>query len=141
MENILSINISVGFMFLHMIDYIFTMITPTASGLSHRWHWMNTPFVMGWLLLFTNKYQSQVPTGVTSGAETAYPSGAPEFTPVFIGVNVAQYLVFCVQCFVDLCLSIWTLYPPSFDLRLLINHLISCLPGIFKSPIIDYNTC
>ena len=27
-------------------------------------------------------------TKVISGAETAYPSGAPEFTPVFSGVRV-----------------------------------------------------
>jgi len=35
-------------------------------------------------------------TGVTSGAGTAYLSGAPEFTPGFSGVRVAQSLVFCV---------------------------------------------
>jgi hypothetical protein len=37
-------------------------------------------------------------------AETAYPSGAPEFTPVFSGICVNQYLVLYV-CFVDRCLS------------------------------------
>ena len=35
-------------------------------------------------------------TGATSGAGTAYPFGAHEFTPVFSGVRVAQSLVFCV---------------------------------------------
>jgi hypothetical protein len=35
-------------------------------------------------------------TGVTSGAGTAYPSGAPEFTPVFSGIRVARSLVLCV---------------------------------------------
>ena len=35
-------------------------------------------------------------TGVTSGAGTAYPSGAPEFTPIFGGVCAAWSLVFCV---------------------------------------------
>jgi hypothetical protein len=43
-------------------------------------------------------------TGATSGTGTAYPSGAPEFTPVFSGVRVTRSLVFCV-CFVDRCLS------------------------------------
>ena len=38
-------------------------------------------------------------TGVTSGAGTAYPSGAPEFTP-----GVTRSSVLCV-CFVDRCLS------------------------------------
>jgi hypothetical protein len=42
-------------------------------------------------------------TGATSGAGTAYPSGAPEFTPVFSGVRVTRSLVSCV-CFVDGCL-------------------------------------
>ena len=39
-------------------------------------------------------------SGATSGAGTAYPSGAPEFTPDFFGVHVALSLVLCV-CFVD----------------------------------------
>jgi hypothetical protein len=53
-----------------------------------------------------------------SGAGTAYPSGAPEFTPpVFSGVRATQSLVLCV-CFVDYL---------SFDLQILINPF-----GIFK---------
>jgi hypothetical protein len=32
----------------------------------------------------------------TSGTETSYPSGAPEFTPVSSEVHVARSLVFCV---------------------------------------------
>ena len=42
--------------------------------------------------------------GATSGAGTANPSGAPEFTPGFSGVRVARSLVLYV-CFVDCCLS------------------------------------
>jgi hypothetical protein len=34
--------------------------------------------------------------GVISEAGTAYPSGAAVFTPVFSGVRVTRYLVFCV---------------------------------------------
>ena len=32
-----------------------------------------------------------------SGAGTAYPSGEPEFIPVFSGVCVTRSLVFCVM--------------------------------------------
>ena len=39
--------------------------------------------------------------GAISEAETAIPSGAPDFTPaIFSGVRVTQSLVLCV-CFVD----------------------------------------
>jgi hypothetical protein len=51
-------------------------------------------------------------TGATSGARTAHPSGAPEFTPVFSGVRVTRSLVLCV-CFVDRCLS----FVPSLGVR------------------------
>ena len=37
-------------------------------------------------------------TGATSGAETAYPSGIPDFLQCFSGVRVARSLVVCV-CF------------------------------------------
>ena len=43
-------------------------------------------------------------TCATTGAGTAYPSGAPEFTTDFSGVRVTRSLVLCV-CFVDRCLS------------------------------------
>jgi hypothetical protein len=43
-------------------------------------------------------------TGATNGAGTAYPFGAPEFTPVFSGVRVTRSLVLYV-CFPDRCLS------------------------------------
>jgi len=37
--------------------------------------------------------------GATSGAGTAYPSGAPEFTPGFCGVRVTQSISFmCMFC-------------------------------------------
>jgi len=60
-----------------------------------------------------------------SGAGTAYPSGAPEFTPAFSGVHVTRSLVLCV-CFVDHCLSFCTLCCLFFfDLRILITPLVS----------------
>jgi hypothetical protein len=40
----------------------------------------------------------------TSEAETAYPSGTHELTPVFSGVRIAQFLAICV----DRCLSFCT---------------------------------
>ena len=45
--------------------------------------------------------------GATNGAGTAYPSGAPEFTPVFSGGRVIRSLVLYI-CFVDHCLSFCT---------------------------------
>jgi hypothetical protein len=36
-------------------------------------------------------------TGATSGAETGYPSRAPEFTPGFSGVRLTRSLVLCVM--------------------------------------------
>jgi hypothetical protein len=63
--------------------------------------------------------------GVTSGAGTAYTSGAPDFTPVFSGVDVARYLIF-VYCFVDRRLSFLSLCCLFFfDLRILITPLVS----------------
>ena len=46
-------------------------------------------------------------TGVTCGAETANPPGAHEFIPVFSGVPVAPFLVFCVM----FCISLFVLFP------------------------------
>ena len=53
---------------------------------------------------FLTQYYLIVFKRVTSGAGTAYPSGALEFTPCFSGVRVTQSLVLCV-CFEDRCLS------------------------------------
>ena len=48
--------------------------------------------------------------GATSGAEHAYPSGAPDVTP-FSGVQVTQSLVFCVICFIwcPCCVSLFAM--------------------------------
>jgi hypothetical protein len=43
-------------------------------------------------------------TDVLSGARPSYPFEAPEFTPLFQRVRVAQSLIFC---FVDSCLSFY----------------------------------
>ena len=45
----------------------------------------------------------------TSGAGTAYPSGAHEFIPVFSGVLVTRSSTLC-ECFVDRCLSLWPFF-------------------------------
>jgi len=52
--------------------------------------------------------------GVTSGAETAYPSGTLEFTPVFSGVDVSRSLVFCVV----FCRSLFVLLATMFSVLL-----------------------
>ena len=41
--------------------------------------------------------------GVTSGAGTAYPSGAPEFTPIFSGVCVTRSLYFMYVLYIIVC--------------------------------------
>ena len=88
-------------------------------------------------------------TGVTSGAGTAYPFGASEFTPDFSGFRVTRFLVLCV-CFVDrfcsfvlfplaIVLSVlrfkdsdysfgilWPLCCLSFNLKILITPLVFC---------------
>ena len=62
---------------------------------------------------------------VTSGAGTADPSGAPEFTPGFSGVPVTQSLVLCLcVCFVDrLSFFFWLLCYLFFDIQILITSL------------------
>jgi len=60
-------------------------------------------------------------TDATSGALTANPAGAPEFTPVFSRVRITQSLVWCV-CFIDSCLSFCTF---SFD------HCVVCSSSIY----------
>jgi len=57
-------------------------------------------------------------THATCGAGSAYPSGAPEFTPGFSGVRLAQPLVFCVR----FCRSLSVLRFTASDYRF----------GIFK---------
>ena len=59
-------------------------------------------------------------TGVTSGSRTAYPSGAPEFTPCFSEVRVNRSLVVRV-CFVNRCLPFCTF---SF------GHFVVCSSSI-----------
>ena len=66
---------------------------------------------------------------LTSGAGTAYPSGAPEFTPVFSVFRVARSFVLCV-CFVGHWLSFCTfsfgrLCYLFFDIQILITPLVS----------------
>jgi hypothetical protein len=66
----------------------------------------------------------------TSGAEAAYPSGAPVFTPVFSEVRVTRFLVLCV-CFIDRCLAFCPLFflcsLSFFNLRILITPLVSSI--------------
>ena len=60
--------------------------------------------------------------GVTSGEGTAYPSGAPEFTPSFSGICFTRSYVLCV-CFVDHYLSFC---PLSF------GHCVVCPASIYR---------
>ena len=64
--------------------------------------------------------------------ETAYLSEAPEFTPIFSGVRVVQFLAFCVKLcrslFVLLSFFFWSLYCLSFE------------SGVLKIPLVSSNT-
>jgi hypothetical protein len=55
-------------------------------------------------------------TGVTFEAGTAYPSGAPAFTPDFSEIHFAQsfYVVFCRSLFVISSFFFWPLYCMTF---------------------------
>ena len=65
-------------------------------------------------------------TKVTSGAGTAYPSRAPEFTPC--GIRVVRSLVFCVvfrtYCLSFLSFFFWPLCCLFFNLALIYNTFI-----------------
>ena len=61
-------------------------------------------------------------TGVTGGAETAYPSGAPEFTRSFQWGSCYSIFSFVCMFFVDRCLSFCTF---SFD------HCVVCSSSIY----------
>ena len=81
-------------------------------------------------------------TSVTSRAGTYYPSGAPEFTPGFLGVRVARFLVFCVvfcrSSLVILSFFFWPLFCLSFlDLPILITPLESETKNEFSNMIND----
>lgn len=67
---------------------------------------------------------------VASYVQAAYPSGAPEFSPVFYGVRVTRSLVVYVNL-VDHYLSFCSLYAGHSVVRL--RYSDSCYPfGIFK---------
>ena len=59
----------------------------------------------------------------TSGTGTPYPSGAPEFTPDFIGDRVPESLVLC-GVFLSHCLSLCSFSFGEFDLRPFITLLV-----------------
>ena len=64
-------------------------------------------------------------TGNTSGAGTAYPSGAPEFNPGFSGVRVTRSLALCVWLFVLQYFFFSSLCWLSVELRIMITALVS----------------
>ena len=76
-------------------------------------------------------------TGATSGAGTAYPSGAPEFTTGFHWVPVTRSLVLCMFCrslFVLLYFFFWQLCCLFFfDIRILITLLVSSNSSVRSS--------
>ena len=55
-------------------------------------------------------------TDTSNGVETADPSGAPEFTSVFIQIHVVQSLVLCVV----FCISLFVILFFFFDIELFV---------------------
>jgi hypothetical protein len=77
-------------------------------------------------------------TGVTNGAGTDYPSGAPQFTPVFSGVRVTRSLVL----YVLLYFSFWLLcclffFDIRFDKWILIAPLVSSNSSLYHKILIS----
>jgi hypothetical protein len=68
-------------------------------------------------------------TGVTSGAGTANPSGAPEFISGFRGVHVARSLVFYVM----FCRSVLVLFLLAIVLSVILWYL-----QIFRTHLLTY---
>jgi len=62
-----------------------------------------------------------ITTGTITGAGMAYPSGPPEFTPIFSEVRVTRSLALCVY-FVDRFLSFCTFS---------VGHCVVCLSSIY----------
>ena len=85
-------------------------------------------------------------TGVTSGAGTAYPSGAPEFIPGFQWGSCCSIFssmcMFCRSLFVLWYFFFWPLCCLSFDIRILITHLVSsnssCLVAIILYVLLQF---
>ena len=93
------------------------------------------------LLRLEGNLNRVITTGTSSGAGTAYPSGAPEFTPGFYSI-FSFMCMFCRSLFVLLSFFFLPSCCLSFDLRILITHLVSsnsscanilCL-GVFEIP-------
>ena len=84
---------------------IYVFITYFNNQCLLRLQFYHSPFAICNVYLIQIYIINLYITGVTSGAGTAFPSGGPEFTPVFSEVPVT--LDFCV-CFVDRCLSFRT---------------------------------
>ena len=74
-------------------------------------------------------------TEATRGAETAYPSGAHEFTPAFSGVRVVRSLVFCVM----VCKSLYVLLPFFFVFFLPLCCLSFCNLRLLITPVVSSN--
>jgi len=76
-------------------------------------------------------------TGATSKAGTAYPSGAPEFTPGFKGGSC--YSIFSFMCM--FCRSLFVLFLLAIVLSVLLRYADSDYPfGIFKLFLSSVNT-
>ena len=92
-------------------------------------HFMFDTCLIYSIRIFLSVYYVQLTTGVTSGAGTAYPSGAPEFTPGFKWGSC--YAIFSFLCM--FCSSLFVLFLLTIVLSVLLRYTDSDCPCcIFK---------
>ena len=86
------------------------------------------------MYIFTHtgvQHASHIDTSATSEAGTAYPSGAHEFTPSFIGVRIAQYFVFYVVFCVPISLVFYSLSDSIVCGCGIFKHFLPYIPNIY----------
>ena len=104
----------------------FDSLKNMVFDIMNKYIMVNAKMYTQWQVRITNledrasQVMCNTETGATSGAGTAYPSGAPEFTPCFQWGSCLQFYL-CV-CFVDRCLSFC---PFSF------GHCVVCPSSIY----------
>ena len=117
---------------------IMTLLT-VREYLCHKWSLMCSVFrnhnpVLSPIIAYHRVYNRSNTTDATCEAGTAYPSGAPESTPVLCGVRVSRHLIFCVV----FCASLFVLFsfgncivcPSIYDFWLSLKYLQTFLKSL-----------
>jgi hypothetical protein len=112
-------------------DYISTCIIHLKMTIVFWKHWNQFQFFICTAKNGVSQYTHihLHTTDATSGAGTVYLSGTPAFNTGFSRVRVAKYVVFyvvfCRLLLIFFFLFFWSLFCLSYDLRLMITHLVS----------------